>query len=318
MTKSLSFRARGRGSAMAQALLSFCLALCGVPPSRAQGIQTSSIVGTVADSSSAVVGDVEVWLQGDGPIPTVIATRTDEFGRYRFTSLPPGRFDVRSRLVGFVDAERLHVDLSVAATLTVDLVLRPAGVIAEITVPGAAPLVDVHSAAASAHIDRRFLENLPTKRVAENLVNLAPGVSASVGFGGTQNGNAIYLDGVDTTEAQFARAYLHLNQNWLEEMEVVALGAGARYGETTGISANAILRSGGSRFSGLAETLVTHPRWLARNTTDLSAQLQRNFAPLQTISWQDTSVQAGGPLIEGRTWFFAGLESCSNSFKPAG
>ena len=284
----------------------------------AQGIQTSSIVGTVVDSTGAVVPNAVVSLQGDGSIPAIVTTTTDDLGRYRFGALPPGRYDVRSRLAGFVDGEYLNAELAVAATLTVDLILRPAGVRTEITVPHTALLVDVHSAAASAHIDQRFLEDLPTRRVVQDLINFAPGVNAGVGFGGTQDNNAFYLDGVDTTEAQSAKSYLHVNQNWLEEVEVAALGASARYGETTGVSANAILRSGTNRFSGLAEMLVTRPSWLARNTSSLSEQLQRNFAPLDIISWQDTSVQAGGPIVSGRLWYFAGIESFSNRFKPAG
>ena len=51
-------------------------------------------------------------------------------------------------------------------------------------------------------------------------------MAANVGFGGTQGSNGLYVDGVDITAVPLGTAYLHFNQNWLQEVEIVALGAG--------------------------------------------------------------------------------------------
>jgi hypothetical protein len=43
----------------------------------------------------------------------------------------------------------------------------------------------------------------------EALINLAPGVTRTSGFGGTQGSNALYVDGVDITVVPLGNAYLH-------------------------------------------------------------------------------------------------------------
>ena len=50
-----------------------------------------------------------------------------------------------------------------------------------------------------------------------------PRMSASAG---RKEANGLYVDGVDTAAVPLGTAYLHFNQNWLQEVEIVALGAG--------------------------------------------------------------------------------------------
>ena len=262
---------------------------------------------------------VEVTLRSGNLVEALLTVRTDASGRFRFVALPPGRYSVSTHREGFTDAARAGVDLLVGTTLTVDLELLPATLAVRLDVAEPpAPLVDVRTASASSDIDQRYLENLPTRRNVEGLINLAPGVTANVGFGGTQDSNGLYVDGVDITSVSLGNAYLHFNQNWLQEVEIVALGAGPEYGESTGVSANAVFRSGGNTSSGLFEALTTSPRWVARNTDDLSRELQRNFEPLQLLSWWDTSAQAGGPIVPNHLHYFAGVQRAFNQFRPAG
>ena len=284
----------------------------------AQGVQTSSIVGTVRDSSGAIVPHAAVELAGTQLVGGNITTSSDASGVYRFTALPPGPYRVAARQPGFADAIRADIELLVGTTFTVDLSLSPAEVAVGVSVRNVSPLIDVSAATSSTRINKRLLENLPLKRDFNDLINLAPGVAMGVGFGGTQGSNAVYVDGVDTTEPQLGNSYLRFNQNWLQEVEVVGLGAGPEYTETTGVSANAVFRSGSNAPSGLFETLTTRPSWLARNTRSLSQQLQRNFAPLELLQWWDTSAQMGGPILRDTLWYFAGFESYVYEKKPAG
>ena len=68
-------------------------------------------------------------------------------------------------------------------------------------------------------------------------------VSADVAFGGSQRGNEILLDGVSTTDPLFQDPVLRANYNWVQEVNVVALGAAAEYGGFTGAAGYAVLRS---------------------------------------------------------------------------
>ena len=126
-------------------------------------------------------------------------------------------------------------------------------------------------------LDEALLQNLPTERSIASMINLAPGVSADVAFGGSQKGNEIVLDGVRMTDPLLQDPVLRANYNWVQEMNVVALGAPAEFGGFTGAAAHAVLRSGANRFSGLGEFWTTRPNWLSNNTRDLSETLQRRF-----------------------------------------
>ena len=284
----------------------------------AQGVQTSALIGTVRDSSRAVVAGAEVFLSGTRLIGGERRVESDSSGTYRFLALPPGDYVVRVRVAGFADDVRSKIELVVGATLTVDLVVRPSAIAATIDVHDVAPLIDVRNPAASTRINADYLENLPSRRVFENLLNLAPGVAADVGFGGTQRSNALYIDGVQTSDPSLGSPYLRFNQNWLQQVEIAALGAPLEFSGTTGVSANAILRSGGNELHGLFEGLTTSPSWLARNTNGLSEQLQRTFAPLQLVRWWDVSAQFGGPVVRDRLWYFGGSESFLHEERPAG
>ena len=109
----------------------------------AQGVQTASVVGTVFDSSGAIVPMAEVTVRSGSLIDASLTVRTDASGRFRFGALPPGRYSVSTRREGFVDAVREGVNLLLGMTLTVDLELRPATLAVQLDVAEPPPpLVD--------------------------------------------------------------------------------------------------------------------------------------------------------------------------------
>lgn len=77
-----------------------------------------TIEGTVftADVSSAPLRDATVDIRS---IP--VSTTTDNRGQFRLDSLPPGRYRLRARHIGYYAAE---LDVRIAATDTVRVVLR--------------------------------------------------------------------------------------------------------------------------------------------------------------------------------------------------
>jgi len=79
------------------------------------------------------------------------------------------------------------------------------------------------------------------------------------------------------------------------------------------------LRSGGNRFSGLAELRITRPSWADTNTSSLSTGLRSMFAASSAhiLTWWDSSLQAGGPIRRDRVWFFAGLQRSRDDVRPA-
>ena len=273
---------------------------CGLtPPAWSQVVQTSLLTDRVFDSSGAVIQQAEVTLRGlllrDGERRTM----TDERGRYRFPALLPGTYRLTATAPGFAPVERRDILVEVGAGRAIDFVLPVGTAREEVTVAGRVPPVDGRAAEVLTHLDQNLLNSLPVTRELDDLINLAPGVTFNVGFGGTQSSNAIYINGVQATDPQTRSPLVGLNHNWLEQVEVAALGANAEYGGFTGVAANGIVRSGSNNFSGLGEYWTTRPGWLSDNSPS---------EPREILSLRESSGHVGGPIVEDRVWFFAGTE----------
>jgi uncharacterized protein YfaS (alpha-2-macroglobulin family) len=80
------------------------LLLISSAAARAQ-VTTADLVGTIKDSSGAVVPGVTVSLTNEAT-GVVRSTTTSESGRYFFTSLQPGRYRLAAELSGFRKIER--------------------------------------------------------------------------------------------------------------------------------------------------------------------------------------------------------------------
>ncbi len=279
----------------------------------------ASIVGTVTDTTGAVVPGATVTVSGANLIGGPRRLTTDRVGAYRVSDLTSGTYQIVVALDGFRTNTRFGVRLPAGWTLTVDVELQPAGVAEQVHVTATAPLVDVRSAAAPVLVDRDLLQNVPTNRTVADLMNLAPGVNGSIGLGGTQQSNPVYIDGVNVSDAQMASPFSVFNYNWIDETQIVSLGANAEYGDFSGVVQRSTLKSGSNRFSGLTELRTTRPSWVGANTSSLPVPVQTNFTNQSTrlLAWHDASVQAGGPLVKDRLWFFTGLQDFTNNAKPA-
>ena len=204
------------------------------------------------------------------------------------------------------------------AALVVDVTLPLDTLSDTIEVVAPSPMVDVTSPAANQNIPQSFLWDLPTNRSVPDLINLVPGVGNQVAFGGTQGSNALTVDGLDMTSQGFSAPALRLDQNWLQEIQVTSLGAGAATGNTTGLSANVVLRSGSNRLAGLGDLRFSRPDWLASNTGRLVIEQQSSFAPRRIDDLWDLSVQAGTPVVRDRLWAFTGYRRSVVDDRPAG
>jgi hypothetical protein len=95
---------------------------------------------------------------------------------YSLPALDPGVYTIQAELEGFATVTRTGVALGVSQTLTIDIKLGLAGVSENITVAGAAPLIDVTQSLVSATIRTREVVNLPLlTRNLNGLLNLIPG-----------------------------------------------------------------------------------------------------------------------------------------------
>ena len=140
--------------------------------------QDATVIGRVLDSTDAVLPGVTVTaLNADNG--TTSFGVSDASGNYRL-AVRPGTYSITAELPGFESAVRENMELSVGASVTLDLRMRLAGVAETITVTGQAPLVDTSTSRVGGVIDRRQVEELPVNgRNFVDLTMLAPGSRAN-------------------------------------------------------------------------------------------------------------------------------------------
>ena len=140
---------------------------------------TASVLGTVRDSTGAVVPGATVTLKN---VSTGILANTvsDDKGDYQFQNVRIGWYTVRAELQGFSAAEAEDVQVTVNARQRVDLALKVGNVGETVVVTGAATLLESESSDRGQVIGKEQIVNLPLNgRAYADLALLSPGVRRS-------------------------------------------------------------------------------------------------------------------------------------------
>jgi TonB dependent receptor/Carboxypeptidase regulatory-like domain len=284
----------------------------------AQTGQTSVLAGTARSTSGTPLGGVTVTAESDRLIGGTRTTVTDGSGRYRFPALPPGTYTVTLTMGGFKRSQgRASLRLGEASRLDATLEVGDA---AETSSPARMAVETPH--AVSEHLTSAFLASTPiAARFGPGAMLLAPGINpdnySAYGSVGA-SANAYRLDDLNSADPGSGRAWVLPALNWLEDVQVIGLGAGAQYGGATGATSVSLLRSGGSTFHGLAETFFRNDALTNSNVSDDLLALNPDLAPGHTDLVSDSSFQIGGPLKRDAVWFFAGAHFYYAGQTPGG
>ncbi|MGH9350616.1 MAG: carboxypeptidase-like regulatory domain-containing protein, partial [Terriglobia bacterium] len=159
----------------ALAALFVLLGLCA-PLAQAQ-VYSASVTGRVTDPSGAVIPGAKVMATNTANGFAYPST-TNNAGLYTLLSLPPGTYKVSVGAQGFQTAVRGGIVLAVSQHATVDMQLMVGATTQEVTVSGAAPLLQAQDATTGQTVGRRLINDLPLiDRNVFDLAMLTPGVS---------------------------------------------------------------------------------------------------------------------------------------------
>src|SRR5688500_15192685 len=125
----------------------------------------SAIAGLVTDTTGAVLPGVTVEAASPALIEKLRTAVTDGRGRYTIVDLRPGVYTITFTLTGFVTQVRQAMELPANFTATLNVELSVGAVAETVTVSGAAPVVDVQSAARTEVLSRSVVDQLPTSRM---------------------------------------------------------------------------------------------------------------------------------------------------------
>ncbi|HUF48404.1 MAG TPA: carboxypeptidase regulatory-like domain-containing protein [Vicinamibacterales bacterium] len=304
-------------------LIVLLLCVCAASPTLATAQTTATIVGTVVDTQGGVLPGttIVVRLVETGLVREVT---TDRDGRFAASALPVGEYELRASLARFRPLLRTGLRLTVGETVSVTLVLEP-GAAEEVTVRAEAPLVNTRSGDLSYLMDQRTIEQVPVNgRNYTDLMQLQPGVvpfpnrdNGSVvahGLAMSVNGqdpraNVYLLDGTllndFTNSPAGSAAGTALGMETIREFRLESSTYSAEYGRNIGGQVNAITKSGTNRLSG--SVFEFH-----RNET-LDARSFFDVGPKPAFTRNQFGGTIGGPIREGRLFFFAGYEGLYES-----
>src|SRR5687768_16390393 len=281
---------------------------------------TSTITGEVKDSNSALLVGVQISATAleTGVIRT---TSSGEEGRFVFPALPVGTYELRAEHNGFEPLVPQTVRLTVNETVHVSLVLKIAGLTANVTVDSGESLVNTESAELSYLVSERLIRDLPLNgRNYTDLALLQPGVVAYThrdggsvvahGLATSINGqdprsNVYLLDGTPqndfTNGPAGSAAGTALGLETIREFRVETNAYSAEYGRNFGGQVNAVSKSGGNAFHGSLYEFHRNDNLDARNFFDpeRKPEFRRN----------QFGGSIGGPIKTDRLFFFGGFES---------
>jgi hypothetical protein len=313
-----TFSLRKRLFALAfAAAMPFCAAL----PLAAQNALTGTIVGTVTDSSGAVVANATVVIT-DTDTGAVHTVTTNAGGSYVAAFLQSGHYEVVLGGGSFGKVDRKNLQLTVGSTLTIDAALPAASVQSEVVVTSESPLLDTERVESSQTVTESYVSNLPVNgRRWDNFVLLTPNVAPDSnsglvsyrGISGLYNTNLV--DGVSNQQALFAEArgrasgapYV-FSQDSIKEFQSSVSGYSAEFGNAAGGQVNAITKSGSNAIHG---DLFYYLRYPALNALDPYSKWSAlhnggNAALLtQTVHQQQQfGGSVGGPIKKDKLFFF--------------
>lgn len=295
------------------------LSLLSLPhPLSAQVQATTGIIrGVVSDSLGRPVEGAIVTLRNLETNSTRTHT-TNSRGAYAASLLRVGTYDVQARAVGFTAASRNGVAVSLGQAAVVDFRLaRQVTQLAELSVRSVSPLVEQTRVAAATRLDTAIVKGLPNNgRNFLNFALLTPNAAIVQGPDGDelsiggQRGihNNVSVDGADFNNPFFGeqrggqRPAFTFNLDAVQEMVVVAQGATAEFGRSSGGFVNVITKSGTNQFRGSAHYFGKYDPLSADYSHTTPAGATSGFAP--DYRQHQFGFTFGGPLKRDQAFFF--------------
>jgi len=312
--------------------IAICVAFCFCP-TFADDLDHIGVEGTILDANGNTVGGAQVFIKHlASNRERSIATNRE--GRYRFTSLLPGEYELRVEAANFRTVKVEKINALAGANLRRDFRLAPAVIAEQVTILGDTDqtLIDASRTVVGGTVSKQQIDALPTEtRNPLDLVYTLAGTSPPVltekdlaeadrkdnfrrtpeeaGIfsltGGTPFSNNLTIEGLDNNDDRAARERFVPSTHAVEEVQVITNQFSAEYGRASGGRVNLRLRGGSNQFHGQAfyyfrdESLNANPFF--RN-----ADPERGVRlPYQN---HNPGLSLGGPIKREKLFFFAAYE----------
>lgn len=317
---STFFRERHGALALASIRLCMVLALGGCLWTAAHAQQTitsATLGGRVEDTNGAAISGATLIVRNLENNQR-LTTLSDAAGRYRFSYLPVGSYELTVEQSGFSSLKE-QLTLTVGQALDVPVKMKVADLTATIYVTDEVPAIETTRTQVADTIVPREIDGLPLNgRNYLDLALLVPAVSRTntgsvqrfaetsavqgtgLSVAGQRNlNNSFVVDGVSANDDAADLAGTFYSQEVIREFQVVTSGGIAEFGRASAGVVNIITQSGTNDWRGRLYGFLRNQRFDARNPVATSKD---------KLTQAQYGATVGGPVRRDRTFLFANFE----------
>lgn len=312
-------------SVTASVFLALMVAILCVFSGSATAQVSANLSGKITDQSGAAVSNAKVTVTN---LDTGFSRRTlsDQSGRYQFSALAIGLYEIKVTKEGFAEAVRTGIRLVVGQDASADLSLRIGRVSETVRVDEDAAVVNLTTHDISGLVGERQVKDLPLNgRSYDLLLTLNPGVvnftwekTGGIGVSNSTTGNdfavsgnrpqqnLFLLNGVEFTGAAEnnmqpgGTSGQLLGVDAVQEFNVLRDSYGPEYGKHPGAQVNIVTQSGTNEVHGSAY------EFLRNNALDAPNYFDKGPAP--PFQRNQFGAALGGPIQADKTFIFGNYE----------
>jgi len=281
-----------------------------------------SVVGTVTDSTGAVVPGAKITAINVQKGTSASATTTNGDGNYSIQHLIPDVYTIKIEAPSFAVAQLENIHVSADSTARVDISLKPSAT-QTVEVTAEAPLLKTDRADVATIFDQRQVLDLPIfSRNFTQFELLTPGTQRLVSFAhaATENpqgsqqifvngqhfsGTAYELDGTDNQDPILGIIVINPTLESVTETKITSQNYDAEFGRAIAGVVSTQTKSGSNSFHG---SLFEFRRSDATQARDPFTQgpdpATNRRPPIPSTKWNQFGGSIGGPIKKDKLFFF--------------
>jgi hypothetical protein len=285
---------------------------------------TATLSGIVSNGQGAIIKDAAITVKNAATGKVRQAT-TDKDGRYVFTLLEPGSYELKVQANGFKLLIQKNLILNVGGTTVRELQMEVGGITDQVNIDVENPLTEPNKTDVSRMVVEDEIQGLPNiGRNFVDFVKLSSGVAVGreqiyggpfkepdVGVGAvaaprlsfagqSELSTLIQVDGADNVQTLTGAPRATPSQEAASEFRVLNSSYLAEYGRALGGYVNIITRSGGNNINGSAYYFGINDALNARSIL--------NAPGADTLRQNQYGVTLGGPIKKDSIFYFFNYE----------
>jgi hypothetical protein len=282
--------------------------------------QTSTILGTVRDSSGAAVAGANLEaIRIDTNLHRTVTSGPS--GEYEFSSLPPGQYRLQADKAGFATSVLDAVKADVGQQARVDVILHVGAANQQVSVQGEQAVLQTQDAQVGNVVENTTIVGLPLNGRNFTQLNLlipgvAPGSSNNIvtrnGYGARASGvsfsvngqrstnDSFILDGINFNEPEIGADAFSPSIDAIQEFRVQTSNFSAEFGAMAGGQINMVTKTGSNQLHGDLYEFVRNDVFDARNYFAGAVK-----PPLKRNQFGGT---VGGRILRDELYYFGSYE----------